>query len=151
MKEPLFVSACLLGVPCRYDGQSKKLSGIDALTEVFDWIPFCPECAGGLSTPRNPCEICHGKAVTKDGIDCTAQYQKGAKLAMLCAKDHRCRFALLKEKSPSCGKNLIYDGTFTKTLIAGTGITAQKLKENRIILFNENEIDLLLTYKKQSE
>ena len=145
MKKPLLISACLTGLPCRYDGRSRPVGRLSELAETFDLIPVCPETAGGLGVPRDPCELVRGAAKTKDGRDCTSFYRKGAEVALKCAKDHRCHLALLKEKSPSCGTHCIYDGTFSETLIPGSGITARLLAECGVQVFSEDEIDLLLS------
>ena len=144
MKEKLLISACLLGIPCRYDGKDKKYDSISRLKDRYDLIPICPEVMGGLKTPRLPCEISHGKAIRSDGQDMTTFYNSGAQKALETAVSEGCRIAVLKEKSPSCGTHFRYDGTFSKTLIKGEGITAKLFRENRIKVFPEDEIDQLL-------
>ncbi|MBE6712626.1 MAG: DUF523 domain-containing protein [Ruminococcaceae bacterium] len=141
MKEKLLISACLLGVPCRYDGRSKPCSAVLALKERFELIPVCPEESGGLSTPRLPCEIVGGRVTRCDGKDLTPYYEKGAKLALSLARENCCKIAVLKEKSPSCGSKWIYDGSFTKTLTIGMGITAKLLSQNGIKVFNEEQTE----------
>ena len=143
MKEKILISACLLGTPCRYDGKSKICDKVEELSEKFELIPICPEVMGGLDTPRLPCEIKDGKAIRSDGKDMTRFYQKGANDALALAKKEKCSLAVLKEKSPSCGTHFIYDGTFSKTLIDGKGITAKLLSENGIKVFSEDDIDLI--------
>ncbi len=144
MKEKILVSACLLGTPCRYDGKSKKCNQIDKLRERFDLVPVCPEVLGGLNTPRLPCEIIEGKAIRSDGKDMTPFYEKGAKASLEIAKKEGCKFAILKEKSPSCGSHFRYDGTFSKKLIKGQGITSRLFSEHNIQIFSEEEIDSIL-------
>ena len=140
----LLISACLLGASCRYDGQSKPLLQLVALSEHFDLVPVCPEQLGGLPTPRTPAERIGSAVVTKDGRDVTAAYRRGAEQALHLARVCGCTVALLKERSPSCGSGEIYDGTFSGTLTAGDGVTAALLRENGIAVYGESEIERLL-------
>ncbi len=145
--ENLLVSACLLGVECKYCGGSNKLpeQQLAALRQCFRLIPVCPETAGGLPTPRDPSERLGDKVLSNQGRDVTAQYQKGAETALRLARRYGCKAALLKEKSPSCGSGLIYDGSFTGTLVTGDGLAAQALKEEGLIVFGESDTELLIT------
>ena len=141
----LIISACLLGEPCRYDGKSKPCDGIEELKKEYVLLPVCPECMGGLPTPRPPAELqADGRVVNREGIDVTAEYRKGAEAVLEIARREDCRVALLKEKSPSCGKGMIYDGTFSGTLTAGDGVTVEKLTRVGITVLTENEIDKIL-------
>lgn len=140
----LLISACLLGEPCRYDGKSKPISLPKKLTEAFRLVPICPEVLGGLATPRPPCECQNGHIVTKDGKDFTKNYQLGAKKSLEIAIKEACQYALLKEKSPSCGVLKRYDGTFTKCLINESGITADLLKKAGLKVFSEEMLAELL-------
>ena len=142
--DKLLISACLLGVPCRYDGKSKPAAKIDALREKYELIPVCPEQSGGLPTPRTPSERCGDRVVMANGADVTAQYQKGAHSALEVYLREGCVAAVLKERSPSCGSGEIYDGTFTRTLVSGDGVTAELLKKNGIRVYGESELDTLL-------
>ncbi len=139
MKENVLVSACLLGEKCRYDGKSKEYSEISCLKEKYNLIPVCPEVLGGLETPRTPCEIQNGRVISKDGQDKTAEYEKGAKTALEIALKNNCKTAVLKAKSPSCGKGKIYDGSFSKVLTDGNGVTADLLIKNNITVLTEKE------------
>ena len=147
----VLISACLLGLACRYDGQSKTYSAVEALRKEADihLIPFCPEQGGGLATPRDPAER-QGDAVrTQSGRDVTKQYRRGAAMALELAKTFGCMTAVLKEKSPSCGSGRIYDGTFTRTLTAGEGVTAELLKKHGITVVGESQIERFLAdYRK---
>lgn len=131
-KEKILVSGCLLGLNCKYDGGNNYSKAIDDFLKNYEVIPICPEIMGGLPTPRIPSEKIGDKVITKDGIDVTEQYKKGAKECLFLAKKYNIKKALLKLRSPSCGSNKIYDGTFTHTIIDGDGITAKLLKENGI-------------------
>ena len=142
----LLISACLYGEKCRYDGKDNLLSCLDLLKDKFTLIPVCPEVSGGLETPRNPSEIVGDRVVMNDGRDVTAEYTKGAEIALETALGNGCEVALMKAKSPSCGCGRIYDGTFSKTLTDGDGITVRLLKENGIKVFNETQTKELLEY-----
>ena len=134
----LLVSACLLGCPCRYDGASKPCPAVLALAERHELVPVCPEQLGGLPTPRPPAERREDRVVTQSG-DVTEQYRRGAAEAVRLARLLRCDGAVLKEKSPSCGRGAVYDGTFTRTLTPGDGVTAEALLAAGIPVYGESE------------
>lgn len=144
MKDTILISACLLGLRCRYDGQSKPIPQIDALAERYHLIPVCPEQLGGLPTPRTPAERAGNRVMTRDGRDVTDAYRNGAEQVLRLADQFGCRIAILKERSPSCGSGTIYDGTFSGSFRAGDGVTAELLRENGIRVYGESEIKALL-------
>lgn len=141
MKEKILVSACLLGLNCKYNGENnsndKLTKNLEKLTKKYELIAVCPEQMGGLSTPREPCEIVGEKVLNKNGADLTEQFKKGAKECVKIALEHGSKFAILKAKSPSCGSGSIYDGSFSGTLKAGDGLTSKALKEIGLEIFNE--------------
>ena len=139
----ILISGCLLGLKCRYDAKEKKLPEIEKLIESYNLIPVCPEQLGGLPTPRIPAERVKDRIITQVGVDVTKEYQIGAEEALKIAKLYNCKKAILKEKSPSCGCRKIYDGTFSRNLIVGNGVTADLLLKNGIEVFGESEIDKL--------
>ena len=139
--EKIIVSACLLGVPCRYDGKSKPVKEVIALKDKYELSPVCAEVLGGLTTPRVGAEIVGDKVLRSDGVDVTSEYRKGANEVLKIAKENGCKIAILKSKSPSCGKGEIYDGTYTRTLINGNGILTDLLLKNNIEVYTETEID----------
>ena len=144
-KQSILVSACLLGVPCRYDGQSKPCEDVIKLSERYNLIPVCPEVDGGLPTPRFASEVQpDGTVKNTQGEDVTENYLRGAEHALQIAKANNCKVAILKAKSPSCGKNRIYDGSFQKILTSGDGITVRLLTRNGIKVYEESEIDKFL-------
>ena len=146
MKEAILISACLLGVRCRYDGGSKPQEPILRLMEKYTLIPVCPEQLGGLPTPRLPSERIGAQVVMKDGTDVTAAYRRGAEEALRLARLFGCRRAVLKERSPSCGSGTIYDGTFRHRKIAGNGVTAELLQAHGLCVYNEDNFSELLRY-----
>lgn len=139
----ILVSNCLLGCTCRYKGDDCKNDRILALAENHILLGVCPEQMGGLPTPRDPSEIVGDKVISSTGKDVTAEYMKGAQTALYLAKLNHTDFAILKAKSPSCGKGLIYDGTFTGNKIPGNGVTVSLLLENDIPVYTEDELDQL--------
>lgn len=144
----LLVSACLLGLHCRYCGDGKPCAEVTALRDKHRLVPVCPEQLGGLPTPRPPVELCGGRAVDRNGADRTAQFERGAREALYVAKLFRCRTAVLKSRSPSCGFGQIYDGTFSGVLTEGDGVTARLLSEAGVAVLNEENAAAVLTGKK---
>lgn len=139
-KPALLVSACLLGSRCRYNGKGELHEGVQGLMSRYTLVPVCPEIYGGLPTPRVPAERKGDRVQGKNGEDVTAQYEKGAREALRLAQLYHCRGAVLKERSPSCGSGQIYDGSHTRTLVSGDGVTAELLKAHEIQVFGESEI-----------
>ncbi len=139
----ILVSACLFGVHCRYDGKSCLDHQIKFLKRRHHLILVCPEVRGGLKTPREPAEKLNGRVVTAAGDDVTDEYQQGAQETLALARRFGCRYAVLKERSPSCGCGPIYDGSFTGRLIAGRGITAELLSRNGIRVIGESQAGIL--------
>ncbi len=137
----ILVSACLLGTPCRYDGKSKPRAAVQALATQYRLIPICPEVMGGLPTPRVPSEIVGECVMMQDGRDVTDNYRRGAEIALALAREHGCDAAILKAKSPSCGRDLIYDGSFCGRLVPGNGICAALLLQNGLRVLTEGEIE----------
>lgn len=133
------VSACLAGQHCRYDGVSCLLEAISLLVKGGMALPFCPEVAGGLLIPRAPSEICGKKVINSISVDVTEQHLLGAKKTLEFMKTNKLEIAILKDFSPSCGSSMIYDGTFSKTLIPGKGITANYLLANGIKVYSAEE------------
>lgn len=145
-KEPVLVSACLLGVACRYDGESRSDEAVCALAERYWLIPVCPETMGGLTIPREPCEIVGDRVVSRAGSDVTEQYRRGAQRVLSIARKFGCRAALLKEKSPSCGTGTVHNGKFDGGLTDGYGIAAALLKENGVAVFEESGLHDLVAF-----
>ena len=142
----ILISGCLLGLSCRYDGKSKGLD--EALIEKLKFkhtlIPACPEQLGGLPTPRNPSERIGERVMMDSGEDVTEQYRRGAEQALKLAKLFGCEAAILKERSPSCGRGSIYDGSFSGTLREGDGVTAELFKAHGIPVYGESRVEELL-------
>ena len=139
----ILISACLLGACCRYDGASKAHPLSGALAERHTLVPVCPEQLGGLPTPRPPAERRGDRVLTQRG-DVTEQYRRGAAETLKLCKLLGCEAAVLKERSPSCGRGQVYDGTFSGALTAGNGVTAELLSAHGIPVYGESQIERLL-------
>lgn len=137
-KPRLVVSACLCGQPTRYDGKAKPPHAeLAALVANGEAIAVCPECMGGLPTPRPPAEIQGTRVINTAGVDVTAEYRRGAERVLAICREHGITRAVLKQNSPSCGSLHVYDGTFSKRLIPGQGITAALLQQHGISVWDE--------------
>ena len=140
----ILVSGCLMGLSCRYDGCSKPCQKVLDLPKDGETvlIPVCPEQLGGLPTPRLPSERQgdDGTVTMKDGTDVSAQYRRGAELALQVARINGVTEAILKSGSPSCGKGLIYDGTFSGQKREGNGVTVELFEKNGITVRSENDL-----------
>ncbi|MBW6458735.1 MAG: DUF523 domain-containing protein [FCB group bacterium] len=146
-KPACVISACLMGLPTRYDGKDNALPDavIRTLSEHFMLIPVCPEQLGGLSTPRFTAEICkNGRVLDISGEDVSALFQNGAEYARRIAQITGSRFACMKSNSPSCGNHRVYDGTFSYILVPGKGIAVKEFEKYDIKVYNETEIDMLI-------
>ena len=140
-KNPILVSACLLGINCQYNGESDFTRELlEFLKDKGEFIAVCPEVLGGLPIPREGAEIVGKKVKTAGGKDMTKQFLKGAERVLKIAKENNVKLAILKAKSPSCGAGWIYDGTFSRNLIKGDGVTATLLKKNKIKVFTEKDL-----------
>ena len=137
--ENVLISACLIGVGCRYDGGRVQKIDVSEYLGRISFIPVCPEILGGLPTPRVPSER-RGKGVfMKNGRDVTENFLRGAEEAFRLCQLFGCRVAVLKERSPSCSPSGIYDGSFTGRLIDGEGVTAEYLRARGITVIGESE------------
>ncbi len=148
--EHVLVSACLCGKNCKWDGGNNRnvtlLSYMKKMEGIIQFHEVCPEQMGGLSTPRPASEICVGtdKVVNTEGRDVTAEFERGAEIALEIAKKYGCTTAILKERSPSCGCHGVYDGTFSKTLVDEMGKAAKLLTDNGIRVIGETELKELM-------
>lgn len=137
----LLVSACLLGERCNHRGAASPRAVVDALGERYRLVPVCPEVEGGLPVPRPAAEIApDGRVRTVDGDDVTAEYRAGAEVAVTLARNNDVVGAVLKARSPSCGSAQVYDGTFTRTLVAGEGLTAAALRAAGYQVVSEDDV-----------
>jgi uncharacterized protein YbbK (DUF523 family) len=136
----IIVSGCLADLRCRYDGGAKPCAEVIRLVAEGQAIPVCPEQLGGLPTPRLPAEIRAGRVVRKDGVDVSAEFQRGAEDALKLAQLVGARLAILKARSPSCGAGRIYNGTFTGSVIEGDGVFAALCRANGLTVKTEEDL-----------
>ncbi len=144
------ISACLAGRECRYDGSGARDEVVDDLIRRGQSVLVCPEVDGGLGTPRAPAEIVGGdgravlegraRVVNADGEDVTDAYLEGARRALRAARQTGATGAILKARSPSCGCGHIYDGSFSKTIIEGHGVTTALLEANGMTVVSDEDL-----------
>lgn len=151
---PKLVSACLLGVNCRYDGQNNLNEKVMQLAAKEVLIPVCPEQLGGLGTPREPMGIIGGggsevldgkvRVINECGRNVTENLVRGAEEVLKIARSLGVKGAILKARSPSCGCGKIHDGTSPSRLVKGDGVTAALLKRNGIWVVTEDDLDRII-------
>ncbi|GAE88167.1 hypothetical protein JCM21531_1592 [Acetivibrio straminisolvens JCM 21531] len=144
------MSACLLGVDCKYNGENNLNSKVLELLSKETLIPVCPEQLGGCPTPRVPSEIVDGdgadvldgkaRVMTKNGEDVTEYFIRGAREVLKIAQSMGIEKAIMKARSPSCGFCSIYDGTFSGKTKSGNGVTTEILKRNGISVLTEEDV-----------
>ena len=147
-KIKVLISACLLGDNVKYSGGNNLTPELVILLEKYnvDIIKVCPECLGGLPIPRVPSEIRENKIFSKDNRDVTEEFSVGAEKTLKIAKENQIDFAILKERSPSCGSSYIYNGNFSGKIIEGQGLTTRKLNEENIKIFSEENLEEIEKY-----
>ena len=141
-KIKVLISACLLGDNVKYSGGNNLTPELVTLLEKYNVkiVKICPECFAGLPIPRVPSEIREEKVYGKDGRDITEEFLIGAEKTYQIAKIKQVDFAILKERSPSCGSSFIYDGSFSGKVIQGQGLTARRLNKENIVIFSEENL-----------
>jgi len=147
MFEKILISRCFLGENVRYNSETIPLNHplLTLWQQQNRVIAICPEVSGGLSVPREPAEQQSNsdEIITISGINVSAQFNFGAKQALILCQQHNIRFAVLKESSPSCGSTHIYDGSFSNKKITGQGVTCKLLAQEGIKVFSENNLQEL--------
>ena len=136
----ILVSACLLGENCKYNGGNNYSEKVAEFTKGHQVISVCPECLGGLPTPRVPAEIINGVVTNRVGQNVDAEFRKGAEIALNIAKEEQIDVAVLQSRSPSCGVKQIYDGTFSKKVINGQGVFAEMLQKHGFQLIDIEDL-----------
>lgn len=137
----ILVSACLLGKKCKYNGGSNLNTALLHYLCGHEAFPVCPEVAGGLSVPRPPCEIVNGVVMNADGENVDEAFRRGAAACVALAKKEKIDLAILQSRSPSCGVNQIYDGTFSGRKIDGSGVFAAALRESGFRVMDVEELE----------
>jgi uncharacterized protein YbbK (DUF523 family) len=142
----ILVSACLLGVNCKYNGKNNEADKIKEHMKDHIFIPICPEQLGGLTTPRPPAEFVEeAKIKNNKGLDVTKEFAIGAEETLRIAELCNCKYAVLKERSPSCGSKQIYDGSFQGKVKTGMGMAARLLEQNGIKVYSEENFEELIS------
>ena len=136
----ILVSACLLGINCKYNGGNNRNERVLRYVEGHEVIPVCPEVLGGLPCPRKPVEWVGERVLTRDGDDCTEAFRRGVAKALSLLEGKAVDLAILQSRSPTCGVKQIYDGTFTGTRIDGMGALARALHERGIALMDAEDV-----------
>lgn len=136
----IMVSACLLGEKCKYNGGDNFSEKVLAFTAGHEVIPVCPETAGGLPVPRTSCEIAGGVVMDSNGNSRDKEFRAGAEACLRVAKEKGIDLAILQPRSPSCGVNQVYDGTFSGHLIKGSGVFAAMLRENGFTIMDAEDL-----------
>lgn len=139
----ILVSACLLGLSCRYDQKAKTDERVLAYLKDRAYIPVCPEQLGGLPTPRPKAEIQAFDpllVLNQEGEDVTEAFERGAREVLKIARLFQANHAILKSKSPSCGSSQVYDGTFSGVLLKGQGVCSQLLRQDGIEVISERDL-----------
>ena len=135
------VSACLLGENCKYNGGNNYSEKVARFIQGHEVVSVCPEVLGGLPVPRESAEIVNGVVKHKDGSSVDAEFRKGAQIALETVLERQVDLVILQSRSPSCGPNTIYDGSFSGKVIPGQGVFAQMLKEKGIKMIDVAELD----------
>ena len=117
----IIVSACLLGIKCKYDGSSNLNPKLIKKLAKYHFLPICPEQLGGLTTPRKSAEILDRKVYDVSGKNVSEAFRLGAKEALKISEITNCKIAILKDGSPSCGVYSIYNGKHEGIKITGEG------------------------------
>ncbi|MHA1881269.1 MAG: DUF523 domain-containing protein [Candidatus Heimdallarchaeota archaeon] len=149
-KRPILVSACLLGINCKYNGQNNRKEAVINLAKSQLVIPVCPEVLGGLPTPRAPQSIAGGTGadvldkkatvLTNEDVDVTENFLRGAEETLKIAEINNCSQAIFKERSPSCGVHFIHSFDKNGKLIPGEGVTTALLKRKGIKVISDEEL-----------
>ena len=139
--ETLLVSACLLGFACKYSGGNNYSEKVARFIQGHEVVSVCPEVLGGLPVPRESAEIVNGVVKHKDGSSVDAEFRKGAQIALETVLERQVDLVILQSRSPSCGPNTIYDGSFSGKVIPGQGVFAQMLKEKGIKMIDVAELE----------
>ena len=126
----IMVSGCLLGENCKYNGGNNYSEKVAEYIKGHEVISVCPECMGGLPTPRIPAEIVDGVVTNREGQVVDEEFRRGAKIALEIARKEQIDVAILQSRSPSCGSKQIYDGAFSGVKVEGQGVFAKLLKEH---------------------
>lgn len=144
----ILISSCLLGNNCKWNGRNNARELIMSIKDKVEFIPVCSEVLGGLPTPRIPSEIVGDRVINEINLDVTDHFLEGAEKVLRIAKENNVKYAIFKERSPSCGVHQIYNGKFERTATEGKGITTRLLEKNGIRVYSDEEIEILIKHQK---
>lgn len=139
----IFVSACLMGTNCKYNGGNNYSETVKKFVKGHEVISMCPEVEGGLPIPRIPSEIVNGVVTTKEGTSVDKEFRHGASKILDHILAEGVELAILQSRSPSCGVGKIYDGSFSRKLVNGNGVFAQLLIDHGIKVIDLENIELI--------
>lgn len=144
----ILISSCLLGNNCKWNGRNNARELIMSIKDKVEFIPVCSEVLGGLPTPRIPSEIVGDRVINEINLDVTDHFLEGAEKVLRIAKENNVKYAIFKERSPSCGVHQVYNGKFERTATEGKGITTRLLEKNGIRVYSDEEIEILIKHQK---
>lgn len=136
----ILVSACLLGENCKYNGGNNFNPAVAEFVKGKDILPICPEMMAGMGCPRTPIEIVDGVLMDRNGNNVDAAMGDAVAKAMALIRQEEISCAVLQSRSPTCGVNQVYDGTFTGKLIPGSGVLAQALMDEGYLVVDAEDI-----------
>lgn len=136
----ILVSGCLLGENCKYNGGNNYSEKVAEYIKGHEVISVCPECLGGLPTPRIPAEIVDGIVTNREGQVVDEEFRRGARAALEIARKEQIDVAILQSRSPSCGIKQIYDGTFSGVKVDGQGVFAKMLREHGFSMIDVEDL-----------
>ena len=142
------VSACLLGVNCKYNGSNNLHQGLKEFLQDKEVLTVCPEVLGGLPSPRACCEIREGKVIDEHGKDVSEAFRNGAAIAAHKVKEFQADMVILQPRSPSCGNTCVYSGYFDGRLVSGRGIFAKLLHTENILAM---DVDVFMDALEKSK
>lgn len=125
----ILVSACLLGENCKYNGDNNYCARVAEHVKDKKVITVCPEVMAGMGIPRIPIEIVDGVLMDRNGNNVDMALRDAVAQAMGQIRNVEIECAILQSRSPTCGVNEIYDGSFSGKLIPGSGVFAQALRD----------------------
>jgi len=134
------VSACLLGENCKYNGGNNYNPAVAEYVKGMDIMPICPEMLAGMGCPRTPIEIVDGVLMDRNGNNVDAALREAVAKTMETIRKEDIRCAVLQSRSPTCGVNQIYDGSFSGRLIPGSGVLAQVLMDEGYQVIDAEDI-----------
>lgn len=136
----VLVSGCLLGENCKYNGGNNYNPRVVEFLKDKEVISICPEMMAGMGCPRNPIEIVDGVLTDCHGKNVDSLIRKSVMEIMERIRDEEIQCAVLQSRSPTCGVNQVYDGTFSGKLIPGSGVFAKSLMDAGYLVIDGEDI-----------